>query len=122
MTAHLKLVAITPDCEDPGALAEFYRQVTGAELHPQSHNDFAGLIGVGGLFMGFQRVDRYRRPQWPDQTVPQQIHLDFEVEDLDQMEAILLRLGATSPEHQPAGERARVLVDPAGHPFCLTLD
>ncbi|MFI7667472.1 VOC family protein [Nocardia sp. NPDC049526] len=31
-------------------------------------------------------------------------------------------LGATVPEHQPAGARARVVIDPAGHPFCLTLD
>lgn len=31
----------------------------------------------------------------------------------------LLQLGATRPEYQP-NERWRVLVDPAGHPFCLT--
>ncbi|MGW4825902.1 VOC family protein, partial [Streptomyces sp. NPDC004227] len=59
-------------------------------------------------------------PHWPDQTVPQQFHLDFEVDDLDEAEALLLALGAAKPEYQPGGDRWRVLTDPAGHPFCLT--
>ncbi|USY17364.1 hypothetical protein NE857_18635 [Nocardiopsis exhalans] len=33
---------------------------------------------------------------------------------------MLLGLGAHKPEEQPGGDRWRVLVDPAGHPFCLT--
>ncbi|WP_169813648.1 VOC family protein [Nocardia pseudobrasiliensis] len=117
-----ELVAVTLDCADPEALAMFYQQATGFEPHPRSGSDFAGLNRADGLFLGFQRVDDYKGPQWPDQTVPQQIHLDFKVDDLDQAEAVLLELGATKPDHQPAGQRARVLIDPAGHPFCLTLD
>ncbi|WP_308426101.1 VOC family protein [Nocardia rhizosphaerihabitans] len=39
------------------------------------------------------------------------------VDDLDQAEPRLLELGATN---QPAEHRWRVLIDPAGHPFCLT--
>ncbi len=104
------------------ALAEFYRQATGFELHPKSGRDFAGLNREDGLFLGFQRVDRYQAPQWPGQAVPQQIHLDFRVADLEQAEAFLLQLGATKPDNQPAGARGRVLLDPAGHPFCITLD
>jgi len=72
------------------------------------------------LFLGFQRVEGYRAPRWPDQTVPQQIHLDFKVDDLDRAEAELLGLGAIKPWHQPTGDKRRVLIDPAGHPFCLT--
>ncbi|MEY9848979.1 hypothetical protein ABH940_006083 [Streptacidiphilus sp. BW17] len=60
-------------------------------------------------------------PQWPGQTAPQQLHLDFEVDHLDEAEARLLELGAGRPEPQARGERFRVLTDPAGHPFCLTL-
>lgn len=45
--------------------------------------------------------------------------MDFEVDDLDDAVAQLLELGAGTPEHQPGGERWRVLTDPAGHPFCL---
>lgn len=73
----------------------------------------------GGLFIGFQRVDDHRAPRRPDQTVPQQFHLDFEVDDLDRAEARLLALGAGKSDHQPAEDRWRVLTDPAGHPFCL---
>ncbi|MFD3707394.1 VOC family protein [Nocardia sp. NPDC058658] len=121
MSAHLQLVAITLDCADPEALAEFYHRATGFELHPESGREFAGLNRADGLFLGFQRVDNYRAPQWPDQTVPQQIHLDFKVDDLDLAEAVLLELGATKPAYQPIGDKGRVLVDPAGHPFCITL-
>jgi hypothetical protein len=116
----LDLVAITLDCADPVALAEFYRDATGFEWHPESGSDFAGLNRADGLFLGFQRVDRYQAPQWPGQTVPQQIHLDFKVDDLDQAEAVLLELGAAKPDYQPDETKFRVLIDPAGHPFCLT--
>lgn len=120
MSLQMKLTAITLDCPDPEALAAFYQQATGLEPHPESNGDFAGLKGDDGLFIGFQRVDGYRAPSWPDQTVPQQLHLDFAVDDLDGAEALLLKLGAAKPEHQPGDDRWRVLTDPAGHPFCLT--
>lgn len=116
----MKLTAITLDCADPEGLAEFYRQATGLDLHPRSDADFAGLTDEHGLFLGFQRVDDYRAPRWPGQTVPQQIHLDFVVDDLDEAESRVLELGATKPAHQPGGARWRVFADPAGHPFCLT--
>ncbi|MGY0055434.1 VOC family protein [Streptomyces sp. LZ34] len=120
MPPQMKLTAITLDCADPETLAAFYRQATGLELHPESNGDFAGLTRQDGLLIGFQRVDDYQAPHWPGQSVPQQFHLDFAVDDLDETEALLLELGATKPEHQPGGDRWRVFTDPAGHPFCLT--
>ncbi|MFF7635219.1 VOC family protein [Kitasatospora sp. NPDC008050] len=117
----MTLTAITLDCADPLALVAFYQQATGLEPHPKSDADFAGLTRGDGLFIGFQRVEDYRAPRWPDQTVPQQFHLDFAVADLDGAEARLLELGAGKPDHQPGGERWRVLTDPAGHPFCLVI-
>ncbi|MFJ7203276.1 VOC family protein [Streptomyces sp. NPDC098789] len=117
----MKLVAVTLDCADPLVLAAFYQQATGLEPDPKSDADFSGLKGEHGLFIGFQRVDDYRAPSWPGQVVPQQLHLCFAVEeDLDAAEARLLGLGAGKPEHQPVGDRWRVLTDPAGHPFCIT--
>ncbi|MFF2846052.1 VOC family protein [Streptomyces sp. NPDC058001] len=121
MFPRMKLTAITLDCVDPEALAAFYQEATGFEPHPKSDGDFAGLTRGDGLLIGFQRVDDYRAPRWPEQTVPQQIHLDFAVDDLDEAEALLLELGASKPEYQPNEGRWRVLIDPAGHPFCLTL-
>ena len=119
MPLQMKLTAITLDCPDPPALAAFYQQATGLEPHPKSDPEFAGLTCEDGLFIGFQRVADYRAPQWPSQTVPQQFHFDFRVEDLDEAEARLLELGAGKPDQQLGGDRWRVLTDPAGHPFCL---
>ncbi|WP_327398000.1 VOC family protein [Streptomyces phaeochromogenes] len=115
----MKLSAITLDCPDPLALAAFYQQATGLEPHPESDADFAALTCENGPTIGFQRVDNYRAPRWPDQTIPQQLHLDFAVDDLDEAEARLLELGAGKPDHQPNEDRWRVLTDPAGHPFCV---
>jgi catechol 2,3-dioxygenase-like lactoylglutathione lyase family enzyme len=120
MSLQMQLVAITLDCPDPLALVAFYQQATGLELHPKSDADFAGLNGEHGLLIGFQRVDDYRAPSWPDQIVPQQLHICFKVdEDLATAEARLLELGAGTPDHQPHGGKARVLTDPVGHPFCI---
>ena len=118
MPVRMRLSAITLDCPDPIALAAFYQQATGLEPHPKSDAEFAGLTRADGLFIGFQRVDGYQAPSWPDQTVPQQLHLDFEVDDLDEAEARLLELGAGKPGFQPE-PGLRILTDPAGHPFCL---
>ncbi|WP_019891775.1 VOC family protein [Streptomyces purpureus] len=115
----MKLSAITLDCPDPLVLLAFYQEATGLEPHPKSNADFAGLNRQDGLLIGFQRVEGYRAPSWPEQSVPQQLHMCFEVADLDGAEARLLELGAGKPGHQPNEERWRVLTDPAGHPFCL---
>ncbi|MGW6984736.1 VOC family protein [Streptomyces sp. NPDC054932] len=119
MPLRMRLTAITLDCDDPRALAAFYAQATGFAPHPGGDGDFAGLTRADGLFIGFQRVDGYRAPQWPDQALPQQSHLDFAVDDLDEAETVLLELGAGKPDHQPGGDRWRVFTDPAGHPFCV---
>ncbi|WP_310728240.1 VOC family protein [Streptomyces sp. N2A] len=119
MPLQMKLSAITLDCPDPLALAAFYQQATGLEPHPESHADFAGLRKEDGLLLGFQRVDDHRAPSWPDPAVPQQLHLCFEVGDLDEAEARLLELGGGKPVYQPHADRWRVLTDPAGHPFCI---
>ncbi|MFF3015599.1 VOC family protein [Streptomyces sp. NPDC057939] len=119
MSLRMKLSAITLDCPDPLVLAAFYQQATGLTPHPKSDADFAGLNREDGLLIGFQRVDDHQPPTWPDRGVPQQLHLCFDVVDLDEAEARLLELGAGKPDHQPHADRWRVLTDPAGHPFCI---
>jgi hypothetical protein len=71
--------------------------------------------------ISFQQVEAYTPPNWPGQQVPQQMHLDVIVDDLDAAEAAVLDLGATKHEHQP-GTSFRVFLDPAGHPFCLCVE
>jgi hypothetical protein len=119
MPTHARLRAVTFDCPDPGKVAEFYRAFAGWEV---SHSDesFVGLVSQDGLWIGFQRVEGYRAPEWPGQDIPQQCHFDFGAPDLDTVEARLLELGAGKPAHQPGGDRWRVFTDPAGHPFCVS--
>ncbi len=45
-------------------------------------------------------------------------HIDIAVEDLEQAVAWAQEKGAELAPHQPQ-ERVRVMLDPAGHPFCL---
>ena len=78
------------------------------------------LFEDGSNVICFQKVDDYKAPVWPGQDVPQQIHMDVVVDDLDAGEAAVLELGATKTEYQP-GTTFRVFLDPAGHPFCLCL-
>ncbi|MBK7622897.1 MAG: hypothetical protein IPJ14_09580 [Kineosporiaceae bacterium] len=46
------------------------------------------------------------------------VHLDLSADDLDAVAERAVALGATLPEQRDT--RWRVLLDPAGHPFCLT--
>ena len=109
--------SVVLDCDDPGRLANFY----GALLDwKASAEDGWGEVrnAAGDQCICFQRVEEYRRPQWPGQATPQQMHIDVMVDDLDAGEQAVLELGATRAEHQP-GTTFRVFLDPAGHPFCL---
>jgi hypothetical protein len=49
------------------------------------------------------------------------MHLDIEVEDLEVAVADAVALGARVADFQPQ-DNVRVLLDPAGHPFCLCRD
>jgi hypothetical protein len=46
------------------------------------------------------------------------VHLDIRVDDLEAATAYALALGAEQAVFQPQ-RNVRVLLDPAGHPFCL---
>jgi len=107
------------DCPDPDALATFYGTMLGwkVEVSP----GWAEIRAEYGDCISFQQVEDYSAPRWPTQQVPQQMHLDVMVDDLDAAEAAVLELGATKHEYQP-GETFRVFLDPAGHPFCLCVD
>jgi predicted enzyme related to lactoylglutathione lyase len=105
------------DCGDPKTLAGFY----GALLDWKVQQDDPGWASVRadyGDSIEFQKVEDFTPPQWPGQQMPQQMHIDVVVDDLDAGEAAVLELGARKHEHQP-GTTFRVFLDPAGHPFCL---
>ena len=110
--------SIVIDCPDPVALATFYGAMLDWKVDVRP--DWVDIRADDGQCNTFQRVDGYTPPVWPTQQVPQQMHLDVVVDDLDTAEAAVLELGATRHPHQP-GTTFRVFLDPAGHPFCLCL-
>ena len=114
------------DCPEPLALANFYSKLTGLEVEPlgdvaPQDVTWIELLHDGKPTIAFQKVPAYVAPIWPEGPVPQQVHIDFAVDDLDAAEEVALSLGARKSPFQP-GQTFRVYVDPVGHPFCLVLD
>jgi hypothetical protein len=107
------------DCPDPAVLATFYGEMLDwkVEVSP----GWAEIRADNGNCISFQQVKNFTAPDWPGQDLPQQMHLDVIVDDLDAAEASVLELGATKHKHQP-GTSFRVFLDPAGHPFCLCVN
>jgi hypothetical protein len=106
------------DRPDPLALATFYGALL--DWPVEASDDWAHIRAEYGDSIGFQKVDGYTPPDWPGQAMPQQMHVDVTVDDLDSAEAAVIGLGATKHSHQP-GPTFRVFLDPAGHPFCLCI-
>lgn len=114
------LASISIDCPDPDALARFYRDLLGLEeVFATPDRGIVSLAGAGPM-LTLMRVDTYVAPSWPAGPQHQQMHLDVAVDDLDAAVSAALALGATEAGHQPAAQAWRVLIDPAGHPFCLS--
>jgi hypothetical protein len=111
--------SIVLDCPDPAVLSAFYAAML--DWPATTSSDWADIRAEYGQCISFQQVKDYTPPRWPAQDVPQQMHLDVIVDDLDAAEAAVLELGATKHEYQP-GTTFRVFLDPAGHPFCLCVD
>ena len=114
-----ELHAVVIDCPDPKRLAAFYEEVLGM-VRVFTADDFVMIGDSPDLsLVAFQLVDGYSPPQWPGQLVPQQMHFDVRVPDLDLGEQKVLALGATDTGYRR--NDYRVYLDPAGHPFCLIL-
>ena len=111
---------VVVDAPDVAVLATFYAELRGWTIHHLDDDEASLDPGEGVAYLNIQRSDDYVSPAWPDQPGKQRmmLHLDFEVTDLEAETARAVALGAVLAEHQPQ-ESVRVLLDPAGHPFCL---
>jgi Glyoxalase-like domain len=111
------------DAPDAHVLAEFYSRV----LDWPIANTEPGWAVISrpdtNTYLAFQTSPDYAPPVWPSTPGSQQMmmHLDIEVDDLDEAVGEAIQLGARLASHQPQ-DHVRVLLDPAGHPFCLYLD
>ena len=113
------LAEVSLDSTDPEQLMTFYQRVLGGDVSLPGA-DFA-ILRLAGVTLTSSRVAGYRAPTWPDDAVPAQAHLDLRVRSLDKAQVELTAAGARLADHQPNPEQYRVLLDPAGHPFCACL-
>ena len=116
--ANIRLGSVSLDCADPTALAAFWARLLDGEIAFASEEFVA--VKLPSMWISAVKVERYVPPTWPEDDVAKQLHLDLAVDDLDAAVTQAVELGATNPESQTAPERFVVLLDPAGHPFCLT--
>lgn len=134
MTEYPRLLHTAIETTDARALAEFYRQLLGlryrqgdeppADGGPDDRGWLVLIDHDGHRVLAFQQVERLERTTWPEPDVPMQMHLDFTVESLGELQRHRQRaesLGAKlllDRTGEP-GEPLYVLADPAGHPFCI---
>jgi catechol 2,3-dioxygenase-like lactoylglutathione lyase family enzyme len=116
----MRISATVLGASDPPALGAFYSRLLGWNMVKNDPEWVMVKPPSGGTGLSFQLETEYVPPVWPSAPGQQQMmsHLDIAVADLDAGVAWALEVGATLAEFQPQ-ERVRVMLDPAGHPFCL---
>ena len=133
MVEYPRLLHTAIDTTDARALAEFYRELLGLRYRPGDEPPEAGpddadwLVLVdsnGDRKLAFQQVERLERTTWPEHDVPMQMHVDFTVSSIEELqrhreraEALGARLLLDRTED--ANEPLYVLGDLSGHPFCI---
>jgi len=109
-------VALTIDCPDAEVqerMCHFYASALGGEI-------VSGAVRARGWLFIFEVIPDYKPPTWPTCEVPKQMHFELMVDDLHEAVGAMQRLGATLAEYQrPDDGGVRVMLDPAGHPFCV---
>jgi hypothetical protein len=115
----IRLGAFSLDCADPGPLGDFWADLLGGETVVNTER--IAIVRLDHFLLTAMRVENYVPPTWPTGSVPKQGHIDLRVDDLDDAERRAISLGAIRAQSQPEPESYLVLVDPAGHPFCLSL-
>ena len=114
----MTLTATVLDTPDPRGLARFYSALLDWPIGTDDPE--WATLRPGGPGLSFQLEPEHEPPVWPagrgDQRM--QLHLDVQVDDLAAAVEFATSLGATVAGPQPQ-EGVRVMLDPAGHPFCL---
>jgi catechol 2,3-dioxygenase-like lactoylglutathione lyase family enzyme len=111
-------------CTDPEELAEFYARLLGWDIAYRSKDWYQLRDPAGGVGLNIQGEPGYERPSWPEQPGQpgKQMHLEIEVDDVPAAVAHAVDCGAAEEPWQPPDRdpaQLRVMLDPAGHPFCL---
>jgi predicted enzyme related to lactoylglutathione lyase len=127
-TPSMTWTTLTIDCADAESLGRFYSQLFGWEIVAR---DGAGWLQLrhpeGGIGINIQAEDAYEPPVWPERPGHQakMMHLEVLVDDLDAAVRAVVAAGGAEAAHQPPDRdrtRLRIVLDPAGHPFCLFVE
>lgn len=120
----MKLSSVVIDCDDAEILSEFYKNLLGWEKKVYDHGENGIWITLRNkeestTRLVFQEVDDYVRPIWPEEKDGQQqmLHMDFYSNNVEYDVKHAIKLGATLSSYQSGDWK--VLIDPAGHPFCI---
>lgn len=118
--------AVCIDCSPDNYAREvaFYRDLLGTEVAEREERWAALQDPQSGMWLNIQADDSYVSPVWPEKPSSQakMIHFEVRVEDVQAAVARAASLGALEAAWQPPDRdpgRLRVMLDPAGHPFCL---
>ena len=111
------------EAPDAHALARFYSGLLGWPIAKEEPDGAAIRVPGTSSYLAFDDSADYVPPAWPAKDGHQRMmmHIDIAVDDLAAAVADAVELGATLSDFQPQQD-VRVLLDPAGHPFCLYLD
>jgi predicted enzyme related to lactoylglutathione lyase len=107
---------VTLDCADPDALAAWWADAVGGEVHSVYPGWFA-ILRADPISLGFQKVPE-------DKVGKNRVHVDFAVDDREAAVDRLTAAGATVvAEHSvPSGFAWTVLQDPVGNEFCVAVE
>ncbi len=121
ITGWVGIVIGTPD---PVGLARFYAALLGGEVDERDGQFVTLRIDDSRHYLAFQLETDHRPPVWPTPGPDEQqmqMHLDVGVRSVADAVEDAVALGARVADFQPQDD-VRVMLDPAGHPFCLYLD
>ena len=120
--ALVKAGVVVLDCAEPEKLAEFYKALLDAEEIDRSANRVE-IRSEDGIRLAFRRDVNATPPSWPRPENSLQAHLDFLVDDLDEVERRVVGLGGRPLETKgaPGPHEERGYADPSGHSFTLRL-
>jgi hypothetical protein len=131
-----RLRSVVLDTTDARGLAEFYRLLLGYGYRPGDEpppsgqpdpkgSDWLVLVDPAGRAnIAFQQVNRLPSATWPEDAIPQQLHLDLDVPTVDELvrqneRALALGARLLDDRFNDPVEPLYVYADPAGHPFCI---
>ena len=107
MSAYPVLMHTALDATDCRSLAEFYRQFLGLRYRPgdeiptdgsDDDSDWLVLLDpMGHRVFAFQQVPALARPTWPAHDVPKQMHHDFRVPGIEELQRQRQRAESLGP-------------------------